>query len=175
MPNYFKELNDYLSYDPVSGEISWIKPPRMGVSIGEAGGKDKDGYLIIGFSGQCYKAHRLAYYLKEGYTPENDIDHINGIKDDNRWCNLREVNRSCNNINSVTRKDNKKGLKGVCWLPSKNTWKASLKYNGVNKIATRKVFNEAVKLRYEWETTYCTNVCKEKSPAFLYLKKEGLI
>lgn len=58
------------------------------------------------------------------------IDHINGIRSDNRLCNLRLASASQNNMNSNrTHKSN--GLpKGVCWKPANNKYQARIKVNG---------------------------------------------
>ena len=69
------------------------------------GSFDKDGYLIIKIKGKQFKAHRLAWFLYYGYFPNNEIDHINRIRTDNRICNLREVSRQ-ENIKNTTKKIN---------------------------------------------------------------------
>ena len=60
--------------------------------------------------------HRAAWALFYGRWP-SEIDHLNGIKTDNRLCNLREVSRSENNQNRVWKwKPNARtGLPGVCY------------------------------------------------------------
>jgi len=55
-----------------------------------AGCVDKRDYVVINLDGKAYKAHRLIYLLVTGIDPEQ-IDHINGICNDNRWCNLRQA------------------------------------------------------------------------------------
>lgn len=55
------------------------------------------------------------------------IDHINGIKDDNRWCNLREANQSENIANSKRKIKKLVPLKGVSKL--KKYYVAQIKVN----------------------------------------------
>jgi HNH endonuclease len=43
------------------------------------------------------------------------MDHVNGDRADNRWCNLREATQSQNQANTSMRADNISGYKGVCW------------------------------------------------------------
>ena len=62
----------------------------------------------------------------EGYLPENDVDHINRIRDDNRWCNLRHVSRVCNIRNRDKFKNNTSGVTGVSWFDSRGTWRVRI-------------------------------------------------
>lgn len=77
--------------------------------------KDRDGYLVVGIDRKLYRAHRVVWLYVHGQWPNGDIDHINGIKHDNRPSNLRDVTRSENLQNQKVRKNNKVGFKGV-WL-----------------------------------------------------------
>tara|TARA_R110002012_G_scaffold258505_2_gene438973 strand:- start:19 stop:606 length:588 start_codon:yes stop_codon:yes gene_type:complete len=65
---------------------------------------DKTGYTKTVIKGFDYRVHRLMFLMKEGRIP-NMIDHINRIKTDNRWSNLRECTRAENNQNSVRKVD----------------------------------------------------------------------
>jgi hypothetical protein len=60
--------------------------------------KSKKGYLSLELDFIRYPAHRVIWKWYHGEEP-NIIDHINGIKDDNRIENLRNVTCSENNIN----------------------------------------------------------------------------
>jgi len=52
-----------------------------------------------------HKAHRLAWVMVHGPVlgPDDQIDHINGIRHDNRLCNLRVVSNreNCQNQRSA--------------------------------------------------------------------------
>lgn len=91
-------MNDeeqYFQYHE-SGLLFWKQKPCIAVNIGEiAGHKDSLGYVIIGFKGKLVKAHRLIWKMLKGYWPEN-IDHINGMRSDNRIENLRECTQQEN-------------------------------------------------------------------------------
>src|SRR4029077_7435541 len=47
--------------------------------------------------------HRLAFLWVNGEWPREEVDHVNRVKDDNRWANLREATRSENTVNSPPR------------------------------------------------------------------------
>lgn len=57
------------------------------------------GYLIITIKRKHYRAHRLAWLYMTGNFPEKHIDHIDGIRINNSWNNLREVTIAENNQN----------------------------------------------------------------------------
>lgn len=60
------------------------------------------GYAIItckyGDKNLMLRQHRLVWFLTHGYWPK-EIDHINGVRADNRLSNLREVTRTVNGCN----------------------------------------------------------------------------
>jgi hypothetical protein len=63
-----------------------------------AGYKRKDGYYHIRINNKRIMMHRVIYekYHNIELKPSQEIDHINGVKDDNRICNLRIATRSQN-------------------------------------------------------------------------------
>jgi len=99
-----------LNYEKETGLFRWkIKAGRQAIGS-VAGSKHSHGYISISINKKRYFAHRLAFLCMTGRFPENVVDHINGIKDDNRWCNLiactqskNMENRKCHQINSKTK------------------------------------------------------------------------
>jgi len=83
--------------------------------------------------GKLIKAHRAAWALYFGVFPEGDIDHINGVRDDNRICNLRDVDRRANSRNAARHKNNNSGISGVYWHVRDNRWVASINFAGMQR------------------------------------------
>lgn len=87
----------------------------------EAGSTNVKGYRKIEFSGHTYATHSLVWAMFHGSWPQ-EIDHINGMKSDNRIENLRSVDRSTNMQNMLV---HRKGQPiGVRYDESKNKWLA---------------------------------------------------
>ena len=117
-------------YDCESGLMFWkiksgpVLPGRM------VGSRHCEGYLETRYAGFRYLVHRLAWLIHFGRWPVNDIDHINGIRDDNRISNLRDVTRSINLQNMRRAKANSKAkLLGVNKQDG-GSWGARIKSNG---------------------------------------------
>lgn len=104
-----------LSYDQATGSFTWADGVvSRKVKPGQPAGSYHDGYLRIRIRGCAYRAHRLAWLYVTGAWPRELIDHINGDRADNRFCNLREATLEQNNVNkSVASKRSKTGLMGV--------------------------------------------------------------
>lgn len=104
-------LKSLIYYDAESGIFTWLKGTRKGK---QAGCSDSYGYIRIVIDQKFYKAHRLAWLYVHGNFPKIEIDHKNGIRDDNRIINLRDGSRTCNTQNQIVqRKNSKHKYRGV--------------------------------------------------------------
>lgn len=58
-----------------------------------------------------------------GEFPDQDIDHKDGDRSNNKWDNLREATRSQNCMNSKIRNNNTSGHKGVSYHKRSNRYR----------------------------------------------------
>lgn len=87
-----------------------------------AGNLRSDGYLEISINSKRIKAHVAAWTIYYGAFPLQTIDHINGVRDDNRIDNLRDVAMAENNRNASISKRNRSGTPGVRWVEKQHKW-----------------------------------------------------
>ncbi len=126
-----EELKNILEYNKDTGIFTWKIKVSDKVIIGNiAGTIHKHGYINITFNNKIYKAHRLAWLYIYGKWPLNLIDHINGIRHDNKLINLREANHQKNGFNRKKQQNNKSGYKGIYWNKQCNKWHVSYRING---------------------------------------------
>lgn len=136
-------LRDLLEYNPESGEMLWRNRPRDMFS------SDRDhllwnakhagraaftcvngGYRRGLIFGRAYKAHRVAWAYVHGEWPADEVDHINGDRQDNRICNLRVVTKQENMRNQKRRYDNRSGVTGVDFREKTGSWRARIRAGG---------------------------------------------
>lgn len=123
-----ERLRQLLHYDPETGVFTRLV--ALGGRSGPVGSRceclSPAGYVQIGVDRRTYPAHRLAWLYMTGAWPPNEVDHINGVRADNRWTNLRQATRSQNRANSRASYANRSGYKGVCRARC-GRWRASLR------------------------------------------------
>jgi len=132
-----ERLKELFYYNPETGDFTRLVRTANNTKVGDiAGSLRTDGYLCITIDFQHYYSHRLAVLYMTGLFPENDIDHINGIKHDNKWLNLRKCNDSQNKQNQkkAQKNNNSTRLLGVYPHSSNNgTFVAQIKLNRKSK------------------------------------------
>ncbi len=127
---YLKEI---LDYSPETGLFVW-KKANHGVRIGQhAGHTNERGYRIIGINYKVHRAHRLAFLWMTGKFPPQYVDHINMVKDDNRWINLRKATPGQNRANSGKNKNSTSEFKGAVWYKKAQKWYAQITVNSKSK------------------------------------------
>lgn len=99
------------------------------------GSIDSHGYLWASVDGHIYRLHRLAILYMTGSMPDVsiDVDHINMIRTDNRFENLRCVSRKVNMQNKkLPSANNKSGFLGVFLHKKLQRYTAQIRINGKN-------------------------------------------
>jgi len=139
-------IRERVKYDPDTGQVVHRKrsPERCGEKWANwwnstfAGKpvtkKDKDGYICVemnvGKTRKAFSGHRLGWFLFYGQWPSKYLDHINGVRDDNRIDNLREISHEENRQGSLKRTVVKED--GVFFNDKAGKWVAYIyvTYNG---------------------------------------------
>lgn len=122
---YVKSL---ISYNPETGEFHRACDRKRWKKGEKVGGIKKNGYVYVGIDQGRYVAHRLAWLVMTGNEPSSEVDHINGIKSDNRWSNLRLASHSQNGMNKSVQSKSQTGVKGV--YPYKGKFRAKVSVDG---------------------------------------------
>lgn len=121
--------------DEAAGQLFWRKSNSRVKEGDRAGFLRPEGYRNVVVDGRMHREHRVIWMIIHGFVPVY-IDHINGIKSDNRLCNLREANRNLNAQNlRVAKKSNKSGFLGVTKINRnvEKCWRATIKMSGKSK------------------------------------------
>lgn len=140
-----QHVREFLNYNPETGSFIWKHrsvdwfPDNRAWRIwntrfagSSAGSLHSSGYMDIGLFGYPFRAHRLAWVYVHGEWPEHEIDHINGVRDDNRIDNLRDVTSGSNKMNTKKPINNSSGAIGVMYLARAKTWVAQIQFQGRN-------------------------------------------
>lgn len=129
-------LNECFTYNPDTGVLSWKTRPREHFNTDRSWKRfnstlagtdiinvDSHGYVAVRIGKKLMRVHRVAWVMMTGEVPKI-IDHINRIKNDNRWVNLRNVDCIENNKNLSMKATNTSGHTGIYWNSSVEKWQA---------------------------------------------------
>lgn len=140
-------LRELLNYDPATGVLCWriARSNRVQPGVPITKTSPSTGYIRVTVDKKVLAAHRVAWVLTTGKWPEGVIDHINGVKTDNRITNLRDVTRADNMLNRLGVQSNKKsGDLGVFLDKRRGTWYAQIQRHGkTTNLGTFKSQQEA--------------------------------
>lgn len=130
------QLHELLTYEPDTGRLTWKcrKDVLLRWNVRYAGKEAftaiRDGYKCGAIHNVGYQAHRVIWAMVYGDWPEDQVDHINGNRSDNRISNLRQADGFQNSQNAKTRSDNTSGYPGVTFFKGRNQWTARICVNG---------------------------------------------
>ena len=158
-----------LRYEPEAGKLFWVQRSRemfanqnaftmwnTRYAMKEAFTTvDGRGYRVGAIFDRLYRAHRVMSLIVTGEWPTDQIDHINGVRVDNRWINLRAVSNTENQRNQFRRTDNTSGVCGVHWRKDCQKWSADIKVDGRNKhLGCFNTIEEAAAIRAAASSVY---------------------
>jgi hypothetical protein len=129
-----ERLKELFSYDPDTGLFTRLIHASANARAGDiAGNKGLAGYLRIRIDNKYYYNQRLAWLYVHGFMPNDQIDHINGIRDCNKISNLREATNKENAQNLTSHTKTPSGLRGAYWHVKTKKWQAKIKRGKKNK------------------------------------------
>lgn len=131
-----KIVDPVISQSEVKGLFDYS--PETGIFTSRATGKPvgsptSSGYLNVRLGGRNVGLHRVVFMWMYGHWPMDMVDHVNGIRDDNRLANVRPATATLNAQNRAPRDDVNFGYKGVTRRKD-GRWQASIMVNGVRKL-----------------------------------------
>lgn len=197
-----KELKRLLTYTPETGLFYWnfsqqqiLAQIASGEALqipwfiseldsdfesgSEAGFRLATGYACIRLYGTTFRAHRLAFLYMTGTLPSGVVDHIDRIRHNNCWENLRDVTPTQNARNRSVSVDNKSKITGVRRLRAKQGCKGKppsfVAYITVNykrhSLGKSGTLLGAAILRYNAEQLHGFTNFNPNSSAKLYIDK----
>jgi hypothetical protein len=157
-------VRECLDYDPETGLFTWKTRPVEHFNCqgdcnswnarfaGKKAGKLRnDNYIRIKINNADYFAHRIAWLIVKGKWPDHQIDHADGIRNNNKIDNLSDVPNLVNGRNRKLHRKNKTGHSGIYFRKDKNVWEVKISNNN---LGTFKDLDEAVKIRKAAEIEY---------------------
>lgn len=125
------ELQEYLSYEPITGELTWIKKAGKSTVLGSrAGSLSKSGYRRLTFNGKSYQEHHVIWCMIHGQFPDHQIDHEDQDRSNNASYNLREVTKSENARNRARRSNTMVDEAGIWFCKKRKRYIAEITFEG---------------------------------------------
>lgn len=134
-----KRFNEAFEYR--DGKLFWkIDTNKSKKMVGkEAGCTSSTYYGVVNLDSKAYCIHKVIFCMFHGYMP-TVVDHINGEYKDHRIENLRAADHHTNNYNKATQKNNKLGIKNVCYNKQNQKYWVQVRANG--KSVVSKMFDD---------------------------------
>jgi len=142
-----EELRAIFQYDPVTGALVWkMRPPttrenrthNTKFAGNQVGALNTCGHRQVRVNGRLITVHRIVWKMMTNTDPIDQIDHINGDPDDNRWGNLRASTQHQNTWNQKTRCTSTSGYNCIYPLGTKRAaskqFRVRMRVDGKQKL-----------------------------------------
>jgi hypothetical protein len=124
------ELRTIVSYDPETGVFTWIgHKTKLYLNGRVAGSRTSGGYWRLRINDIEYLGHIAAYALMTGSWPEDEVDHKDRVRSNNRWENLRPADHSIQQRNRSFL-IGKSGFRGVIYQQNSKNFKVQIRVDG---------------------------------------------
>lgn len=132
----------------------------------QIGRSSPTGHRALSLCGGSWPEHRVIWKIETGREPEGFIDHINGIRDDNRIENLRDVTPRENMLNT------RRGYWAAIAAERKAAAKLARKAEREEKKRQREERERALlaKLKAKYESNDHASSCQAKTLSYDFLK-----
>lgn len=163
-------VRSLFEYAPETGVLTWKERPiehfateqswrlmnkRCAGKVAGSSHAGEGSYLAICLKGTKYLVHRLIWLHVHGEEPD-EVDHLNGVRNDNRISNLRNVSRSENMKNKRLSNSNKSGVTGVVWHKAAGKWVAQIRVSGQQyHLGVFETVEEAANVRAAAQREHC--------------------
>lgn len=158
-----------LDYNPETGSFTWKPRPDSDFASKRAAGSYRtqfegrpaltcigvNGYQEGRLKGAGITGHRVAFVLMTGEWPSDQVDHINGNRSDNRWCNLRSASQTVNSRNMAMQSRNTSGRIGIHFDHGRKKWVAQGRAEGRHyNLGRFDTMEAAITARTRFETEF---------------------
>lgn len=138
-------------YDAQTGSLYRREVPGRERSAQHAGpitSKTYQGYISLRVDGHTARGHRLVWQMHHREPAPEIIDHINGVRDDNRIENLRAATPHINTTNRRLCLRAHAPYRGVTFDATRGTYRGSIKVDGKTIDLGRHPVAEVIAHRY---------------------------
>lgn len=143
------EIEEFMKYDSLQGGFICIKRRKHGTTLPgqHIESVHNKGYRTVYANKKNILCHHLVWLWHHGKFPDDQIDHIDRDKSNNRIENLREVTGTINRRNVDLRRNNTSGYVGLKYFPLIGKWGAFI---GNKYLGVRPTKEEAYSLRLDF-------------------------
>lgn len=146
------EMRLYVDYLSTGGFVIIKKREGSPSCVGDIlGTMERTGYRRTSFFNKKFFIHTLVWLWHNEEWPQMELDHLNGIRDDNRIENLRDVPRKLNVRNANRTSTNTSGVTWVSFEAASGRWLLRIVVDKKLVLCKRtSTKEEAIALREKW-------------------------